>query len=179
MSFKKVISCFKNKSMIFLFLTSFAFSEREQCPPGTEYFFDQEIKREIPEIGWYYFYTSHQLRKDPLIYSIKSEKPAKLYINQHSSCPDENDPVHAEIPGDNQVIKVHVPVESELKIVVNGVRGVPGTNFTIGLLGQHKQKKGVPVGLKLILTFFGMLTVTLTYFCYCVIPPKKQKEKED
>lgn len=165
--------------MIFLFLTTFTLSEREQCPPGTEYFFDQEIRKKIPESGWYYFYTSHQLRTKPLFYAIKSEKPAKLFINQHSSCPDENDPVHAEIPGNNELLRVHIPVESEIKIVVNGVKGVPGTNITIGLEGQHDKKKKVPIGLKLTLTFFAMLTVTLIYFCYCVIPPKKEKIKEE
>ena len=161
--------------MIFLFLTTFTLSEREQCPPGTEYFFDQQIQKQIPESGWYYFYTSHQLRTKPLVYSIKSDQPAKLYINQHSSCPDEKDPIHADIPGNNILTKVNIPVESELKIVVNGIKGTPGTYFTLSLEGQHKNKKKFPVGLKLTLIFFSMLTVTLIYFCYCVIPPKKQK----
>ncbi|KAK8890059.1 hypothetical protein M9Y10_034818 [Tritrichomonas musculus] len=161
--------------MLFILLSAFCLSEKDQCPPGTEYFFDQEIEKQIPESGWYYFYTSHQLRKKPLVYAIRSEKPITLYLNQHSSCPDEKDPPHAQIPGDNVLTRVNIPVESELKIVVNGVKGTPGSYFKLSLEGQHKKKKKFPIGLKLTLIFFGMLTVTLIYFCYCVIPPKKEK----
>ncbi|OHT09002.1 hypothetical protein TRFO_22241 [Tritrichomonas foetus] len=161
--------------MIFALLTCFALSEKDQCPPGTEYFFDAVIEKNLSNTGWFYFYTSHILREKPLSYAIKSQNPISLYVNGKSKCPDDMDKPLAEIPGGYKLTKVPVPVESEVGVVVNGVRGPPGTHFSIKLKGQHTKVKKFPVGLKLTLIFFGMLTVTVTYFLYCVIPPKKQK----
>lgn len=163
--------------MFFILFVASAISTREQCPPGTEYFFNQVFEKEIPSDGWYYFYTTHQLRDTPLNYAIKSDNPITLFINHHSTCPDENDEPHAVILGGDQLTRVSIPVESDIKLVVNGIKGPPGTKFTIGLEGQQTTKKRFHPGLKLFLIFIVMFTIAISFFLFCVVPPKKEKLK--
>ena len=159
-------------------LFSLTLSTLKECPHGTEYFFNTVIEKKIPSTGWYYFFTSHVLREDPLVFSIKADKPISLYVNLNAKCPDDMDPSHAEIPGGNVTTNVEIPVSHDVSIIVNGIRGNPGTPFKIKMLGQEKKKKKVPNGLKLALIFIVMFGTTMIYFLYCVVTPKK-KEKED
>lgn len=150
------------------------------CPPGVEYFFDRTINVTIEPKSWYYFYTSHANRDEPLFYDIKSENPMSLYIGQHSRCPSSESELLAEIPGGNRLTSVHVPCENEYSIIVSGLYSETGTNVTVKLMGQgnNHKKKGSSQYIKIIVLFFAMLATAVLYFVKCILPPIK-KEKED
>ena len=165
--------------MIFLILTLCTANSGTGCPPGTQYFFDQTIEIKIEPKSWFYFYTSHAQRVDPLFYEIKSENPVSVYVNLRPKCPTESDEPIALIGGGNKTERVFVQsAESHTGMIVNGLYSELGTKVQLKMLGQGKKKPLLSNFMKLTLLFLTMSLASATFFVKCVLPPIK-KEKAD
>ena len=162
------------------FVCAFAFGiEGTGCPPGTQYFFDRTVEIEIKPKSWFYFYTSHAQRVDPLYYQIKSENPVSLYVTLRPKCPNDSYSPYAFIQGGNKTEKIFVQsAESHTGMIVNGLYSEMGTRMQLKLLGQGRKKPLLSSVQKLLLLFITMAVASAVFFVKCVLPPVK-KEKED
>jgi hypothetical protein len=146
------------------------------CPPGTQYYFDASFEVDIGAKSWYYFYTSHVNRPDPLVYHIRSDKEVELHVMYRSKCPDRSERPLSHIPGKRRLVKIPIHVPSDTNVIVNGIYAEEPTHVKVELKGQHTKKPMSPV-LRGLIIFVLMLIVAITYFIKCVLPPLKPKEK--
>ena len=164
---------------MFAFLCAFVVSEvGTGCPPATRYLFDETVEIELEPRSWYYFYTSHALREEPLFYEIRSETPVKVYVSRKPKCPKEEDTPLAEVEGGNKSSSILVENESEMGIIVSGIYSEEGTKLRLKLLGQATKKRSGHPLIKLLLIFIAMSGAAITFFVKCVLPPLP-KEKQD
>lgn len=146
----------------------------ETCPPGTEYYFDQVVERDVKKGSWFYMYTSHLMRKKPLVIAVRSDAPIDIYSDESTKCPTGSTPVLMHHEGNNRIKRVHVPVTSDLGVVSIAVKGEEDAHFTLALENQHKKKKKRHPGIKLTFVFIAMCATVYVYFVNCVLPPKKE-----
>ena len=68
----------------------FIFSQSSSCPPGTNYYYDQEMNRTLKAGEWFYFYTNINRDENAtsLTLSVKSNGRAKVYASDVSNCPN-------------------------------------------------------------------------------------------
>jgi hypothetical protein len=160
--------------MFFALILSATCGEAASCPPGIEYYFDQTIRPNLTAKTWYYFHTSHILKKTPLVYKIRSPHPFDLYVNFRSRCPDGSEAPLARIPGKNKTVRINVPVDPDATIIVNGMYSEQDTSLSLSLLGQSPPRRISP-GVKTAALFLVMSVSAVTYFVKCVLPPIKPK----
>ncbi|OHT08561.1 hypothetical protein TRFO_22907 [Tritrichomonas foetus] len=162
--------------MIFLVFTQFVAS---QCPIGTHYIYDQEVNATLKKGEWYHFYTNIPKEENiPLIMSVKSSGPCKVYSGSVVDCPNGTEPAFLEVPGGPRYVRGYCYQKFELGMIAIGIQAEADTRVFVRLEGQHKVRSTNKTFYKLIFTFVTMVIIAGFLFFNVILPSDMKKDEE-
>ena len=162
---------------MFLFFT--LSSSTLNCPPGTNYIYEQTKNGTIKPNEWHYFMTSNtKTSEKPLFFTLECDNDLEVYQAKSADCPDENDILILDAKK-GQKNKIQLQVYNEYGFINVGLKNGPNpTNFTYSLSSQTKAKMVLTPVKKLILLFAVMIGCVVAFFIY-VTNPVPEHEKND
>lgn len=147
------------------------------CSFGMSYHFNEQFNFTVPKGRWYYFYTSHISRPEPLYFIVKSTSSVEVSLGNTTHCPSDGDPVVFDTSQSPDQFFKFGPINFADTKCINsvGVHAVDDDSFVIFRLeGQGKKVKRLTTTKKILLILATMSLTTFVYVYFFVIPPPEK-----
>jgi hypothetical protein len=141
------------------------------------YHYSEDFNATLLPHSWFYFSTTHPIDpKIPLKFRVRSNGPVKIAVEDIAVCPNETTiPILVTQGGISRWYDVTTEKKFKLNMVAVGVFSEESQVLYVTLPVKKRMRSGTRIALRIGGVFFGMATVSILVFWFCILPGPKRK----